>query len=103
MSVLIKGMKMPKTCNECYMNIAGTCAISAYRDDGYECVHGGKPEDCPLVNVPTPHGPLIDAEEVKNAVFHHLSIKDERYLLPAEKSLFGNVIKAHTVIEAEEC
>lgn len=57
--------------------------------------------DCPLVDLGK-HGDLIDRDEVRNAVFHHLSIKGEENLLPAEKSVFGNIIKAKAVIEAED-
>lgn len=104
MSVLIKGMEMPKSCYECQF-CAGTF-------EGCICVMGcGLLEfepskeihpKCPLVEVPTPHGRLIDKDKLKNAIIHHLDIKSEKYLLPAEKSVFGNIIKANTVIEAED-
>ena len=62
MSVLIKGMKMPKNC--CY------CALGIYE---YPCNftnqehlwEDGRPPDCPLIEVPTPHGRLIDADSLK--------------------------------------
>lgn len=84
MSVLIKGMKMPESCGTCFV---GNRTI---------CKNG-----CPLVDLGK-HGDLIDRDEVRNAVFHHLSIKGEENLLPAEKSVFGNIIKAKAVIEAED-
>lgn len=62
MSVLIKGMEMPKHCWQCH-----------YHDDVDDCillnqscmvVYGEykRHPDCPLIPVP-PHGRLIDAEE----------------------------------------
>lgn len=53
------------------------------------------------VKVPEPNGDLIDRDEVRYSVFHHLSIKGEENLLPTEKSVFGNIIKVKAVIEAE--
>ena len=67
MSVLIKGMEMPKNCDECELC---TCYV---REDGteenYRCVITFYPihefderhEYCPLVEIP-PHGRLIDAD-----------------------------------------
>lgn len=69
MSILIKGMKMPKSCLDCrFMVNCDTCA-------GMECIctaleanigylkdapHNRR-EDCPLAELP-PHGRLIDAD-----------------------------------------
>lgn len=65
MSVLIKGIEMPKSCfacdfysgNECYLYSYGIPARYNYNPDT-------KPEWCELVEVPTPHGRLIDADEL---------------------------------------
>lgn len=64
MSVLIKGMKMPKTCGDCPMG-----SVLA----GYKCLAKNKQFDryafheiqewCPLIEVPK-HGRLIDADGV---------------------------------------
>ena len=100
MSVLIKGMAMPKNCCDCpCFNEFGYyfCNLDDERRDVYD----DRPEWCPLVALPKKHGDLIDRDEVRNAVFHHLSIKGEENLLPAEKSVFGNIIKAEAVIESE--
>ena len=102
MSILVKGMKMPETCVEC-------CEIglrSAIKCERWKALSAGlrkveREMFCPLVEVPTPHGSLIEREALRNSIFHHLSINGERYLLPAERSIFWNIIKAPTVIEAE--
>ena len=69
MSVLIKGMKMPKNCMICRF-----CVPEADPENGEMCMATGKyvppcsterRDDCPLVEVPTPHGPLVDADALK--------------------------------------
>ena len=97
MSVLIKGMKMPENCAKCI------CAD----DDGRFCAAAheyipmlGKPAFCPLVEVPTPHGRLVEFIDVKVKVN-----EDDG----TEEVCVGDVFKAYyemkkapTVIEAEE-
>lgn len=68
--LLIKGLKMPTSCAGCYMFLHGLtmdghpwheCAVAdCETDDLFGC---GKPDWCPLVEVP-PHGRLIDADEL---------------------------------------
>ena len=62
MSILIKGMKMPKNCR--------TCKLIDYDRGCYRCIVttapcdlNSKNENCPLVPVP-PHGRLIDADAI---------------------------------------
>ena len=74
MGVYIKGMEMPKCCSECLFRsefftdetygIAYGCNlnISIICHDEYK----ERKDDCPLVDVPTPHGRLIDAEALMN-------------------------------------
>ena len=96
MGVLIKGMEMPHDCDSCKVSDILDCTLWKPMDIGE------RHPECPLVEVPTPHGDLIDRDEVRDSVFNHLSIKGEENLLPAEKSVFGNIIKAKAVIEAED-
>lgn len=73
MSVLIKGIKMPKNCTICRF-----CAPEADPENGEMCMATGKYvppcsterlEECPLVEIPTPHGRLIirteEGEEIE--------------------------------------
>ena len=60
MSILIKGMEMPKNCEE--------CAIKSWDTEDYVCPFSGvstlcisRQDDCPLIPVPE-HGRLIDAD-----------------------------------------
>lgn len=102
MSILIKGMEMPENCYKCpfameyystlYMSKAGK-----FRKD-YCCVITHKTltstkrnRFCPLVEVPTPHGRLIDADALLErtdyieAEFGHIheEIRDMPTVIPA--------------------
>lgn len=69
MSVIIRGMKMPKNCDECpcYYETEGAwrneCEVlgKEYIADDY------RPEWCPLVELP-PHGRLIDGDRLYEKV-----------------------------------
>ena len=66
MSVLIKDMEMPKNCVECKLSdhISPTeCPIYSIEKGDY---WDKRYKYCPLVEVPTPHGRLIDADEIVN-------------------------------------
>ena len=95
MSVLIRGMEMPKGCIGCPFKDIGMhtmtqCMLVAgwvkYADDG-----NGIPDACPLVEVPTPHGRLVDADEV------YFTMTDTIEQGRAEEAIND----APTVIEAE--
>ena len=62
MSILIKGMKMPKSCNACMFDVYGLCLINKNIEGKDELTHS-----CPLVPVP-PHGRLIDGD-VAEAIY----------------------------------
>lgn len=53
-SVLIKGMEMPKNCKQCFYRGSG-CRSNKHNN--------GRPQDCLLIEIP-PHGRLIDAAEI---------------------------------------
>ena len=62
--VYIKGMQMPKTCEECSLNYdCFACIVTGirfYGDSDFD-PSKGKLENCPLIPVPD-HGRLIDAD-----------------------------------------
>lgn len=74
MSILIKGMEMPESCYKCpFLDYEeGFCFASGVKNKGgwYEStlcpadIKDGRHDDCPLVEVETPHGRLIDADEM---------------------------------------
>jgi hypothetical protein len=72
MSVIVKGMEMPKSCDSCDLiqfddeGLEAHCPLSPYyRWCGTPPDY--RPEGCPLVEIPTPHGRLIDAEVAETA------------------------------------
>lgn len=97
MSVLIKGMDVPKNCDECPIQ---------YKHWGYEIklcpystVDNGadlflpidyRMKDCPIYEVPTPHGRLIDADEL-------LKYKTDHEMISTHQ-----IWNAPTVIESED-
>lgn len=70
MSVLIKGMDMPKRCYDCdhlcWSNLkqSDICILTDLLIK-YETARVKRSEDCPIIEVPTPHGRLIDADAMK--------------------------------------
>lgn len=71
MGVLIKGMDMPKGCVD-PKSKGMACPVllwcTAWRDKVAPPLH--RPQDCPLVEVPTPHGRLIDADKLHDEMYH---------------------------------
>jgi len=111
MSILIKGMKMPKDCPMCPLShwnkldeFTGCEVVNGKRfavtnDKGY-AQSNTRPSWCPLVEIP-PHGRLIDADKLED-VFSGLGDRAYRRtkgtIMDAQKFLSY----APTVIESEE-
>lgn len=101
MTILIKGMEMPEE-NHDYGGVKVWVDLRVYTDGSVSCrnltgdfVDLGK---C-AVEVPTPHGRLIDINDVKNTKFAAEKINQyERWWNDALDSVIEN---APTVIEAE--
>ena len=112
MSVFVKGMNMPRSCWECNLH--------CFRDkekikwgpitiipEDFRC--GGNNEwhetnefdflnerhpDCPIVEIPAPHGRLIDAEELQKKLVNG-------GYLPELIVFKSDITRAPTIIEAE--
>ncbi len=102
MGIYIKGIDMPKTCEECRYFIKRMNHISL--DYKYYCINGASalvfPNvyenvafDCPLIEVSEPHGRLIDAD----ALAYKLGASDEDIYVKATLDE-----DAPTVIERSE-
>ena len=104
MSVLIKGMEMPKHAgvNE-DKDTVYRCIVIAHPDNSAELVidtefaspydNGHNVKRYPLVEVPTPHGRLIDADEIEKCVHEWYDVGEY---------VFADTIRnADTIIEAE--
>ena len=61
MSVLVRGMAMQKTCNDCGLRDSFDCWIT---DSYIESRFSKRNDNCPLVEIPTPHGDLVDRNEL---------------------------------------
>lgn len=110
MSILIKGMGMPESCEDCSAQIidptggASGCAVNhsiILRKRGER-----RPTECPLVEVPK-HGRLIDADELTKTISEHVYPVTD-YFNSRDYGMFwtGGIEKAineqPTIIEAEE-
>lgn len=101
MSILIKGIKMPKGCRDCKL-------LHCWDDERYKCPFLPylqwvefedvpsyiASEDCPIVEVPEPHGRLIDADALSKKAYH-------RQTLTTVADMLNDINDAPTVIEAE--
>lgn len=100
MGVYVRYMKMPESCLKCPMQFGGWCYASPPEIDERvaptvdEAAEQGKPEWCPLVEVPDPHGRLIDVNDVKSRMIP-LSFSVQKWIGEVELS------NCKTVIEAE--
>ena len=94
MSIIIKGMEMPKSCAKCdLLGEYGCVFIGAV---GYALTEGRRSEDCPLVELPE-HGDLIDRDALLNRIDAYVCgsmdskfikneiIKEMPVIVPAEK------------------
>ena len=109
MSVLVKGMKMPERCEGCLMY-----RHNAEYDYAYCCIssvnvlgHGNaRLNNCPLVEVPTPHGRLIDAADLLKTIAENAYLVKHGYNeIEYGMTCFGimqAISEQPTIIEAEE-
>lgn len=95
MSLMIKGMDMPTACNKCQFHNAYICTAKGSPVSLQIYLKDKKPFDCPLVEIPTPHGRLIDAEEL-------VAYDGTEWETPDDVVMSGDIFGAHTIIEAEE-
>ncbi len=66
MGVYIPNMEKPKSCWGCrLMDGEANCLVT---DEGISSKQEGIHPDCPLIEIPTPHGRLIDADLLKDTV-----------------------------------
>lgn len=70
MSLIIKGMQLPSECSECLFSCydVSVCAPAECIILGERSARHCRPKICPLVEIPTPHGRLIDADYLINVL-----------------------------------
>ena len=107
MSVVVKDMAMPETCEECNFH--------CYNGNGeYICVatpmfypfnlansKGIRKDWCPLVEVPAPHGRLIDADALIARMESDAEQMEEPIAQMFTYAAINDVKHSETVIEAE--
>jgi hypothetical protein len=74
MDILIKGMEMPKSCEECPFFDGSWCnaqPMENWRTSYFRPSKGERQESCPLIPVPE-HGDLIDRDSVATALRDYL-------------------------------
>lgn len=111
MSILIRGMEMPKNCRQCSLylqsmdserNVYENCAVTA---KSYNWGLTTRPSDCPLRPVP-PHGRLIDAEaeiaRVQNLYNKAVAKDPEMGCVSVYEGEIAVLKLAPTIIPAEE-
>ena len=108
MSVIVKGMEMPLNCAMCERWSICEC-LKEYKD--YEsilyAVDDGdlvRAVECPLIEIPTPHGRLIDADELINdceKLMRMLDPESKEYLRVFAIKSYLMWAAEYAVIEAE--
>lgn len=100
MGIYIKGMKMPKKCLDCIWlqrdkpaGLVYCTATDPWLDISFVLI-GRKHDDCPIVEVPAPHGRLIDADELGKSFLA---------MLPFEQSTDASMTEDHSAWIAAEC
>ena len=105
MGVYIKGMEMPHDCDSCKVSDILDCTLWKPMDIGE------KHPECPLVEVPTPHGDLIDRQKLLDDNKHLEYPTNEKYRRDRAWAVGFNsgarhcnehAVYAKTVIKAED-
>ena len=97
--ILIKNEKMPKNCEECPLNYYECALLDKFAEE-IMMYYGGNSRhpDCPLIEVPTPHGRLIDGDAAYNQFLNLMDIQGA--INPCQ---LGTILNdAPTIIESEE-
>lgn len=115
MSLIIKGMEMPKSCHDCVQNHTFFSKLRCSELDGMKGFHAALPHeydrhlDCPLVPLPEKHGDLIDrdafrAENGLNAKCEHCPTNTydcQRDIIYTKMDVCGCLDDAPVIVPAE--
>ena len=103
--LLIKGVKMPKSCGKCQSTLGLFCnECPLFKDFPKEFSYKSeisnhvRHSDCPLVEVP-PHGKLVDADKLEN-IFWDILNKPDEYDKPLHDMML-ELQAAPTIVESE--
>ena len=106
MSIIIKGLNMPKSCGGCEFNYC----LEGGSYEWWECVilhddinqFDTRRTDCPLIEIPTPHGRLIDASELDKCWEEKEDISEDVDYKILYKCVLAISKYAPTMLESEE-
>lgn len=108
MSILIRGMEMPKACIECPFRVSRYdtyfCRVWDALGEIKRAEFGGinkRLDDCPLIDLPR-HGGLIDANRLIDVGLHLIFTSKNDDIANGVKWLWQYVLEAPVVVEAEE-
>ena len=106
--LIIKDMEMPENCNECF-------CLDMFDDDIYGrqyfcgilgidalAKEHSRHKNCPLSEIPTPHGRLIDADRLIRRLNGIEYIANAEGGRPTFSEVLEEIAKAPTIIEEEE-
>lgn len=97
MSIIVKGMQMPKNCAECPVALSGKyCRINKTHTTYIKLPI--RPDHCPLVELPEKHGRLIEEKEIRT-VMNWLLTQPQR---PTWNDLYHAIQEMNAIFEAEE-
>ena len=71
--ILIRGMEMPKSCDECRLFNESWCmalGVENWRKSYNKPPEGGRLPDCPLVPLPEGHGKIGDLDALFDKMYH---------------------------------
>ena len=100
MSILIRGMEMPKRCIDCPFMVSRDNDDCILQNDEANAKFNSWDDmkaSCPLVEIPTPHGRLIAEKTITEIRYHDA----DGYHIVNGEQLCELEIDADTVIEAE--
>lgn len=113
MSILINSMNIPKSCMGCDLWLktseeSGICVKLGRLVGGKPRYEREKRRDCPLTEVPTPHGRLIDADDLYNKFKNEYCNRNCGSSVQGKKCdhcgvprALNIILNAPTIIEAE--
>ena len=106
MSIVIKGMDMPTNCADCPLSVIGYSEISGEQTRICFVIPKHFPltihklQDCPLIEIPTPHGRLIDENDLIDHYWYYDADDEEGHF--SRNVCEYDIERTPTILEAEE-
>ena len=103
MSTTIRSMSMPRDCEHCVLcdYEQANCLVANDRNT-LPHISNERPDWCPLVEVPTPHGDLIGRNPLIDIAMHLRNRAKDEYTKRVIGSVIRYIAEAPTIIPADE-